>query len=89
MGSFVVASFFAYSAGSRPTQGKPEARKTLANLENNVDNFNFSGPISLQKETTATRKERENLLLEMKAKAYYGFKTMTRKLKRYVQVKAF
>ena len=33
----------------------------------------------LQKETTATMKARKNLLVEVKAKTYYGLKTMARK----------
>ena len=38
-----------------------------------MDYFNFSGPVSPPpKETTATAKERPNLLIEVKAKTYYS-----------------
>ena len=30
-----------FSAGARPTQGKPKGLKTLTNLENNIDFFDF------------------------------------------------
>ena len=38
------------------------------------------------KETTATEKERPNLLMEVKNKTYYGLKTMARKFLKYGQV---
>ena len=40
-----------------------------------------------QKETTTTTKERPNLQVEVKAKKYYGLKTMARKFRKYGQVK--
>ena len=73
-----------YSAGAQFTQGKLEGLKALMNLENNMDYFNFS-----QKETIATAKERPNLLVEMKAKTYYGLKTVTIKLKNIDRWKAW
>ena len=39
------------------------------------------------KETKITAKKRPNLLVEVKAKVYYGFKMMARKFFKYGQVK--
>ena len=58
----------------------------MPNFETNIDNFNFLGPVSLQKETTATTKEGPIFLVEVQAKLYYGLKTMERKFRKYVQV---
>ena len=38
------------------------------------------------KETTATTKERPNLLLEVKTKTNYGLKMMARKFRKYGQI---
>ena len=55
----------------------------MPTLKTNIDYFDYLGPVSPQKETTATTKERPNLLVEVQAKFYYGLKTMARKFKKY------
>ena len=42
--------------------------------------MNYFRPVSPQKETTATTKERPNFLAEVQAKVYYGLKTIAKKL---------
>ena len=64
-----------FSAGTRPTQGKPEDR----NLGNNKDFFDFFGPIFPPKKITVTTQERPNLQVEVKDKTYYSLKTMATK----------
>ena len=43
-------------------------------------------PFFPKKETTATIKERPNLLVKVQTKMYYGLKTITMKYRKYGQV---
>ena len=68
-----------FSTWARPTQGKLENRKQMQNQKKNLDYINVLG-WSHPKETTTTTKERQNLLMEVKAESYYGFRTMAKKI---------
>ena len=66
--AFIHVVFFSLSTGSWSTQGKLEGRKPMTKQEITMNYFDFLGPVSPSKETTATTKERPNLLVEVKAK---------------------
>ena len=65
-----------YSAGIQPPQDKPEGRKQLKNLDYVI----VLGMVSSQKEATATVKERQNFLVKVNVKTYYGLRTMAKNL---------
>ena len=76
-----------FSAAFQSTQSKPEGRKTLMNLENNIDYLDFSGPVSPQRRPQQLR-ERSSHLVEVKAKTYYSLKSIPRKFRKYLQVES-
>ena len=53
------------------------------NMETNYDHTTFLGLVSSQKETTTTKKENPNLLVEVQAKTYYYLKKIARKFRKY------
>ena len=79
------AQFFVLGSRSwRLEPGLIQRKMTQVQKIELQNNYRVSFP---QKETTATAKERSNLLVEVKAKIYCSLITMTRKFLKYGQEK--
>ena len=67
-------------------RSSPRVNQRARNLENNIDYFYFSRLVS-PKGDHGNHKRKTNLLVEVKAKMFYGLEMMARIFLKYEQVK--